>query len=252
MSFRLFPLRGARLGAVIAAAAVAGALIAALVASSGASPAEAATPSGSSRTITVVGSGTVDVAPDRAILVAGIQLDGNDASQTASQAATKLSALLAALKAAGIPDQQLQTSGLQVDPRYSGDMQQTIVGFRATGQVTVTIDDISKVGAVIDAARGAGANQIQPVQWTLKSPAASQRDALADAAQDGIGQAAALAKGAGVGVGRLISMTTENQNPPQPLFDRAALAAPSAPDATPVAPGLIEVDATVTMTFAMS
>ncbi|MBW8855985.1 MAG: SIMPL domain-containing protein, partial [Bradyrhizobium sp.] len=121
--------------------------------------------------------------------------------------------VLNALKAAGIPDQRLQSSGLQVDARYSGDMQEKIVGFRATGQVTVTIDDISKVGAVIDAARGAGANQIQPVQWTLKNQASSQRDALGEAAQDGIAQAGALAKGAGVGVGRLISMSTETQGP---------------------------------------
>ena len=68
-----------------------------------------------------------------------------------------------------------------------------------------------------------------------------------------IGQASALARGAGVQVGRLLSMSTESQGP-QPYFDRAAAAAPApgGADSTPTAPGLISLTATVTMTFAMS
>jgi uncharacterized protein len=246
------PLRGARLVGVLATAAVVGALLAMLVVRGGTDPANAATKTSADRTITVVGSGTVEVAPDRAILVAGIQIDGDDASQTASAAATKLNALLQAFRNAGIPAERLQSSGLQIDPRYTGDMQEKIVGFRASAQVTVTIDDVSKVGAILDAARGGGANQIQPVQWTLKNFSAAQRNALAEAAQDGIGQAGAVARGAGVGVGRLVSMSTDNSQGPQPLYDRAALQAAPAADSTPTAPGLITVTTTVSMTFAMS
>jgi uncharacterized protein YggE len=248
------PLRGARLVGVLATAAVVGALLATLVVRGGTDPANAATKTTGDRTIQVVGSGTVEVTPDRAILVAGVQVDGDDASQTASAAATKLNALIQAFRNAGIPAERLQSSGLQIDPRYTGDMQEKIVGFRASAQVTVTIDDVSKVGAILDAARGGGANQIQPVQWTLKSMSAAQRNALAEAAQDGIGQAGAVARGAGVGVGRLLSMSTDNSQGPQPLYDRAALQAAPSPggDATPTAPGLIAVTATVTMTFAMS
>jgi uncharacterized protein YggE len=248
---RFLSLRRARLGVIVAAAALAGGLLAAAFATGGADPANAATPAKpSGRTIQVVGTATVEVAPDRAILIAGIQVDGDDASATAGIAATRLNNLLRALGAAGIPDERLQTSGLQVDPRYAGDMQERIVGFRATGQVTVTIDDVSKVGALIDAARGAGANSIQPIQWTLKNPSAAQRQALAQAAQDGIGQAGALARGAGVQAGRLLSMSTENQGP-EPLYDRAAALAAPGGESTPTAPGLIPVTANVTMVFAM-
>jgi uncharacterized protein YggE len=151
-----------------------------------------------------------------------------------------------------VADPDVQTDGLQVEPRYQEPDEDRVVGYRGDVTATVTLDDVTTVGRVIDAATGAGANRVEGVIWTLRDPGAAMRDALARAAADGRARAAALAQGAGVAVGAVREIRVEDAPVPPVVESGAVRAAPSPAASTPVSPGELDADASVEMTFALS
>ena len=250
---RSIPLPGRR-AALLLLAAGAAAVVLVLFMARGAGPvAAAADPADADRTVEVTGTGTVDVAPDRAVLSVGVERDADGREAARAAAAADLSRLLDALRGAGVAPEHLQSDGLQVEPRYSDDAETRVIGYRARAAVDVTLDDLDRVGPVIDAAADAGAARVEGVTWTVRDPGAARRQALAAAAADGRSQAEALARGAGVGLGALQRMEVADGGAEPPVAEadmRAASAAPSAP--TPVAPGTLSAAVSVSMTFALA
>ncbi len=235
---------------ILALAAVAAALAIALTRGG---PAAAATPPDDGRSVQVAGTAEVEVAPDRAILAVGVEHDASGAEATRSAGAADLAAVLDALRAAGVAPDHLQSDGLQVEPRYSDQNETRITGYRAQASVNVTLDDLDRVGPVIDAATASGAARVEGVTWTLRDPGRARREALGRAAADGRAQAEALAQGAGVALGSLQSMAVSDGNAPVPVESAVKAAAPGASTATPtpVAPGTLSASVSVTMTFAL-
>jgi uncharacterized protein len=230
-------------------------VLAALLLDRGGAAAAATTPDPAARTVQVTGRATFDVAPDRATFTVGVERDADEAEAARSRAARDLAAVVAALRGAGLPADALQGQGLRVEPRYSDPDETRVVGYRASADVAVTVDDVSRVGAVIDAATGAGAARVADVTWTLKDPAAVTRAALARAAQDGTAQAKALAQGAGVALGDLQTMEVGGDDPAPLESDAAyrAVPSPGAPSTPTVVPaGTLTGNVTVTMTFALA
>src|SRR5690606_22103383 len=121
-----------------------------------------------------------------------------------------------------------------------------ITGYTATNVVRVTMDDVRRVGTVIDAATGAGANQVQRIRFTLADEGAAKSEALRLAARDARAKAASLATALGLRFVR-IRAVAEASATPRPFYDLelARVAAPT----TPILPGSIETTATVTLTI---
>ena len=202
--------------------------------------------------IRTVGEATVSVAPDRARIDVGVVTQAPTSQAAVSQNAQKLEATLSRLRALlGVPA-DIKTVSYNVTPvyRYPQGGQPQITGYSATNIVRVTLDDLSRIGNVIDTASQAGANQIQQLQFMLKDEQTVQARALREAAQKARQKADALASGLGLNVLRILTVEESGQ-PVVPLRADYAMRAEAA-SATPIEPGTIDVRALVTLTVQIS
>ena len=123
-------------------------------------------------------------------------------------------------------------------------------GYSASNSVSATIEQLARTGAVIDAAVGAGANQISGPSLTHGDPESLYRQALAAAVADARTKAQALAAAANVSLGRVTAIV-EGGSAPSPM-PFAAKAAADEVASTPIEPGQGEIGATVSVTFSVT
>jgi len=212
------------------------------------------TTAGTPRTdIGVSGTGRVSVTPDTAIASIGVDITAPTLAGALDEASTKMTTVIDAIKAAGVADEDIQTTSYNVFPitNQPGEGETaTVTGYRVSNLVTVKIREIDDVGAVMDAALEAGANSINSVYFTVDDPTQAQAEARTAAVQDAMAKAEALATAAGVNVGRIVSISELSGNviPFRGAFD--AFPAPQAGGgAGPVETGSTEITVNVEMHF---
>jgi len=203
--------------------------------------------SAQSEGITVNGVGTVESVPDEAQMSFGVQTEAPTSSEALARNSAQMERVLAALRAAGIAEKDIRTQDVSVWPQYDTTGQDAD-GYVARNSVTVTIHELDKAGAVIDAATRAGANEVSGPMLTSSGRERLEAQALEAAVDNARKKADALAKAAGVGLGRVTAMV-EGGGTPGPIMLEAARA--SADKAVPIQPGQEQVQATVTVTFSI-
>ncbi len=201
--------------------------------------------------ITALGHGEVKVKPDIALVTVSVVTQSKDQAEAVSQNATRTTAALDALRAAGIAEKDIQTQSYTVEPQYDYRASPAVLtGYQVTNSVQATVRDLTKVGLVIDKTIGAGASQISGVSFDLADRGKAQAQALAIAVVTARLKAAVMAQAAGVELGRLLTMTEGGTTPPiQPIFAMRAMAK-AAPE-TPIADQQITVTANATLVYAM-
>jgi uncharacterized protein len=195
--------------------------------------------------VTVTGEATVAVAPDTAIIRIGVTSQDKTAREAGEVNAKQMTAVLAAIKDAGIADRDIQTSRLSLQPQYDANKSGTarLTGFQATNQVTIRIRDIDKLPAVLDRAIGAGANEMSGIEFVVSEQSKLLDQARDDAVTDARRKAELYAKAAGAKLGRVVSITEEGSSPqPRPMQAMRA-------GAVPVAPGEQTLRAVVTVSY---
>ncbi len=205
----------------------------------------AANPAGG---ITVTGSGTVTSVPNEATFSFAVQSKGATAREALGANSEQMRQVLAAIKAAGVEKRDVQTQDVSVSPSY-GESGQTD-GYSANNSVSVKIHDLARVGKILDAASNAGANNIYGPSLSRSDQDALQAKALRDAVGNARKKAEALAAAAGVRLGAVTAITEGSSGGPEPYFAQASLA--KADQAAPIEPGTQDVQATVTVTFAIA
>jgi len=193
-------------------------------------------------TVTVSGHGVVTVAPDRATVSAGVHTQAASAADALAENARLMTAVVAALKAAG--GENLQTQQVSLYPQTSD--QGLVTGYVADDTVSADAK-IAETGALVDAAVGAGANIVSGPSLEVSDRDARYRAALAKAVADARAKADAIAQAGGFGVGPVSSVVEASANVPVPVLATAGAVAKS--DATPVEPGTQDITADVTVTF---
>ena len=225
--------------------AIVGAVLAVLVA--GATRAGGAPSAAPQHSIVVAGLGTVSARPDRAQLSFGVSSDAKSASAALRANGAEMTKVIAALKAQGIAAADLRTDLVSLSPRYSQNGE-TVVGYTVTNSVSATVRNLAKIGAIIDAAVGAGANQVSGPNLVRSSATALYRVALRAAIADARGKARTIAAASGLHIRRITDVSESSAAPsPMPLTAKA-----SADASTPVETGSSLVEATVTVTFAVA
>jgi uncharacterized protein len=197
-------------------------------------------------TLTVAGTGSVTTRPDTARVSAGVTTQSSTASGAMTANADATAKVIAALKRAGVGSKDLQTEFVSVDPRYD-DSGRGIVGYSASNSVSAVVRDLSRVGDVIDAAVGAGANNVSGPSLARDDQDKLYRDALEKAVANAREKATALARAAGISLGAVRSLSESSQSAGPVTF--AALA--ERQSATPIEPGTAEITATVRVVFAL-
>ena len=203
------------------------------------------------RLVTVVGEGTVAAVPDMATIRVGVTSQGKTAREASDAAAKQMTAMLAALKNAGIAERDVQTSHLSLQPQYDPNRsggQVRLIGFQASNQVTVKIRALDKISGVLDQAIGAGANEMSGIEFIVSEQGKLLDKAREDAIADARRKAELYARAAGAKVGQAISISEEGAVP-RPPYPMQALRAGAA---TPVAPGEQTLRATVTVSYELT
>lgn len=196
------------------------------------------------RSVTATGSGVATAVPNRASFGFGVTTQARTASAALNGNSAEMAKVIAALKRSGVAARDIQTSSVSLSPRYSGDGDD-IVGYTASNTVNATIRSVTKAGAVIDAAVGAGANQVYGPAFTRSDEAALYRRALRAAFADAKAKAATLAAAARGRLGAVRTIT-ESSVGPVPVAEKDA-----AVGGVPIEPGRQAVQASVTVAFAL-
>lgn len=221
-------------------------IIASLAAATIPSAASAADPQ--PHTITVSGEGEVKAVPDEAILTAGVESVGATADAALAANRRAMNAVFATLKSRGIPDRSIQTSNFSVSPQYDSGkhVMPKVIGYQVTNSVSVTIDDLTKLGGAIDALVASGANSMGGISFTVHDPKPLLKQAREAAVKDATDRAQTYAQAAGLSVGPVVQLSEGAVQMPRPVFRTMAIAGF---DATPVAAGEQTISAQVTVTF---
>jgi len=211
------------------------------------SPALAADPS--PRTLSMNGHGEIRTAPDVATVNAGVTTNAPTAAAALAANSARMNTVFAALKRLGVAEKNIQTTGFNISPQYTnGDNNspRRLTGYQVNNDVSVRLEDVSKVGASLDALVAAGANQMNGISFDIAAPAPLLEKARADAIADARARAETYAKAAGVSLGAILSISEGGGGePPRPMYKVMAMSA--AP--TPVAAGQQSVTADVSVVW---
>ena len=202
------------------------------------------------KSITVSATGQVQIAPDVAFVSLGILQTDLNAGKAQSEMNAIAATALAKIKALGIPDRDIQTSSLSLDPQY--DDHGALTGFQASESFTVTVEHLGQAGTVIDAGVSAGANRNVNVSFGLKDQSAATSAALKAAVVIAQRKATAVAGQLGFSLqGAKISVVENSQqSTPLPLgAERLATSGPGVAAPTQIQAGLLTVTDNVTVTY---
>jgi uncharacterized protein YggE len=162
--------------------------------------------------VLVTGDSIVQAQPDTAILSISVLTQNRRALDAQSENANKSDAVLRAIKAATGAGAEVKTSGYVLEPQrvYKENQPPTITGYEARNNVTVTLADLTKVGAVIDAASQAGANNVDNVAFTLRKDRPAKSQALTEATREALEKAQAIAGALGGRIVRIAEVQEAN------------------------------------------
>lgn len=207
-------------------------------------------------TLNLSAAGEVSAPPDHATLSLGVTAQASSAAAAVRQDALAMTQVLAALKAQGIADRDIRTTGLSVDPRYTflPNAPRRFDGYQAANHVTVTVQDPAKVGALVDAAVAAGANDVGGITFDLKDPQSAEDEARLQAVKTLAARADLYAKAAGYRVARLVNLTEGQRFAPvaQTELQEVVVTGARRTAPTPIAAGDIIVRVQVSATYELT
>jgi uncharacterized protein len=198
------------------------------------------------RSVTVSGTASVDAVPNEAGFSAGVSSDAATARAALAANASKAVRIIEALRAAGVATRDLQTRDVSVSPRWNEHGEQD--GFTAHSSVHVQVQNVRAAGRLIDTAVAAGASETSGPSLGRGDRDALYRGALKEAFAEARLKAATLAVEAGATLGRVLRIEEAPAAPAPVPYELRAMA----DKATPVEPGTLEVQATVTVTFSLA
>lgn len=218
------------------------------------SPATApSAPAAQSTLLSVSASAEASRAPDIATLSTGVVTQATDANAAMRDNAQRMDRVMATLRAAGIAERDIQTSGINLNPQYKyvDGAPPAITGYQASNTVNLKVRDLARLGKVLDALVAQGANQINGPSFGIDKPEAALEEARIAAVRKAQAMARTYADALGLRVLRVVSINEGGATPPRPLPVMRVAAAPMAmmEKDTAVAMGESSVSVSVEMVF---
>ena len=188
--------------------------------------------------------------PDVATLSTGVVTQAADANAALKANSAQMNKVVAAIRAAGIAERDIQTSGININPqyRYAENQPPTITGYQASNTVNIKVRDIAKLGEVLDALVASGANQVNGPSFEIDQPEAAYDEARQAALKKAQARAEMYAKSLGLRVRRIVSISEGGGfRPPMPMMKAMAMDARA--ESAPVAPGETTLSANLDVVF---
>ncbi|MFA5346647.1 MAG: SIMPL domain-containing protein [Methanoregula sp.] len=207
--------------------------------------------------IHVSGSGSVTGTPDRVQLTFSVQTENANVKTAQSDNAVRMNAVIDALVGAGIPKEQMKTTGYSIYPVYqdsTGLLNPKITTYQVTNTLQVTLKDVNQTGNVIDTAVTNGINTVSSIQFMLSDEQAQmlRADALKKAVTLARADADIVAAALGVNITGTQSADISQGYTPV-VYDSYMAGAATSKSAvpTPIQPGDVTVTAQVSITYSI-
>lgn len=206
--------------------------------------------------LSISGHGESRIAPDQALVTLGVTTQADTAAQAMKDNTTRQQAVLDVLNQAGIEKNNIQTSGLTLNPlmNYPKDGgSPTIEGYSAQNLLTIRVTDITQTGEVLDSIVSAGANELQGISFIRDDAAATQDAALQRAVENATHRAEVMAKAAGIELGSIVRIGEPqiSEISPRPMAMRALQSAPAG-KSVPVEGGEVAFTTDVNVAFTIN
>ena len=188
--------------------------------------------------------------PDVATISAGVVTQSPDANGAMRANATQMDKVMAAIRAAGVAERDIQTSGVNLNPQYKyiENQNPTIIGYQASNNVDLKVRDIGRLGRVLDSLVASGANQINGPTFQVDQPEPAYDEARRAALDKAQARAQVYAKALGMRVRRIVSISEGGGvRPPGPVPMMAMRA--KAESDTAISPGETTLAANLDVVF---
>jgi uncharacterized protein YggE len=215
--------------------------------------AQGATDKGSwQRTVSVSASARVNVEPDVAVISAGVVTEAETAREALARNSAAMGKVIDGLKAAGINSKDIQTTAVNVEPRYQtfkDGRPSVITGYRVANRARVTMRDLKRVGELLDSAIALGANEMGGIAFRVSNMEALKDEARKAAMANAVRRAKLYAAAVGATLGPVLTIS-EDMREPAPFAGRE-LNALRAASVVPVEAGSQELEVEVHVTWAL-
>jgi len=234
-------------------------LSAALVALSLSSPAAAQEMDDLPPHLEVTGSAELEVAPDQVRVTFAVESEAETVEDAMRDNSRRMNDVFEALQKAGLEEDDLETAGFFIRPRYDQNRNLSradngaprIVGYTVVNSVVATSDRLEMAGELIETGVDAGANRVSGLSFGLQNPRDHRADAIRDATANARSDAEALAEAAGVKLVRILAITLDPQQDFSPRFSMQMAEARDA-GAPPISPGEVSLSARVRIVYEIS
>lgn len=199
-------------------------------------------------------SESVAVDPDIANLSAGVTTVAPTAVEAMRLNARQMNAVVERIEALGIDEDDIQTSGVNLNAEYDYNQQtreQEFRGYRVMNRVNIVLRDIQRTGEVLDALVTAGATDLGGIGWAVDDPAPAVEQARQAAFATARQRAQNYAQLSGYSDIRLLEISENVTSRPMPMMRQMVVTADVAEQSTPVRPGQIDAGITVNFSFEM-
>ena len=195
---------------------------------------------------------SVDVAPDTATIGAGVTTEAATATEALRQNSTEMQKVIARIKALGVAEKDIQTTGINLNARYDYDQQnqrQVFRGYQASNRVSVILRKIDDTGRVLDALVEAGANDLNGPNFSIDDDTAAKDAARKRAVARAEAQAREYAAMLGYDGVKVLSISEGlTGNGPMPQMAKGRGVA-MAEEAAPVQPGMVQAGVSIAITY---
>jgi uncharacterized protein YggE len=207
-----------------------------------------------SNVISVSGTGTAQVAPDRVTFNVGVQTVEDTVDAAVNQNNAKVAAVVAALKKAGATDKDIRTANFYITPQQQYNNQgqlPRIIGYQVSNTIFVTRNDVASAGKLLQAAISNGVNQASGLNFEVSDPSKGRDQGLQAAFNDARAKASVLAQAAGRSLGRALTIAEGSRaEVPRPMpMAKAGMAMAEAVSEVPVESGSQTMSYTVSVIF---
>lgn len=213
--------------------------------------AQSAAPKSEPATLTLTAEGAVVRAPDLVELAGGVMTSAPTAAAAMAGNAKAMSAVMAAVRKAGVAERDMQTRGLSLQPQYNyeNNRQPVLIGYQATNTLALRLRDVAGAGQLVDTLVKAGANQIEGPDFRLDKPEAALDEARAAAVATARARAEIYARAAGMKLKRIVAISEGIELPAPIGRPMMKMAMADAAPATEMAPGEVGLKVNVTVRF---
>jgi uncharacterized protein len=202
------------------------------------------------RFISVSATGSVDAEPDLASVSVGAIVEADTAKEALARSSTLMAKLIDGLKALGIAAKDIQTTAINIEPRYAqakDGRPAALAGYRLVNRVHLTVREVKRLGEILDGAIGLGANQVNGIGFDVSNAETLMDDARRLAIANARRRADLYAAAAGAELGSVLTISeTTNASPRALPMARAAAVGP-----VPIEAGTRTLTVDVNVTYAL-